>query len=114
MVAPQTRSGPITTDWKAFEHCAGGGDATRPPYVDLDPPRTAHLHAPLPVRTLQVDGGSEFAPAFEQACQKRAPAVRAPAPLVEPERVELLGMGALGAFDRPVLEKHRQAYYVRK
>lgn len=66
MVAPQRRSGPITTDWKAFEHCAGGGDATRPPYVDLDPPRTAHLHAPLPVRALRVDGGSEFAPAFER------------------------------------------------
>ena len=25
----------------------------------------------LPVRALQADGGSEFAPAFEQACQKR-------------------------------------------
>jgi putative transposase len=32
---------------------------------------TLQLRMPFPIRALQVDGGSEFAAEFEQACQKR-------------------------------------------
>jgi putative transposase len=39
--------------------------------ASADFPDTLQLRMPFPIRAVQVDGGSEFAAEFEQACQQR-------------------------------------------
>lgn len=47
---------------------------------------TLQQRMPFPLKALQVDGGSEFAAAFEQACQERGLPVRPAPPLPQAQR----------------------------
>ena len=56
----------VVSRWDVIEARSRATSATATQFLD-----TLQRRMPFPVRALQVDGGSEFAAAFEQACQQR-------------------------------------------
>lgn len=56
----------VVSRWDVIEAHARATSARAAQFLD-----TLLARMPFPVRALQVDGGSEFAAAFEQACQQR-------------------------------------------
>jgi len=56
----------VVSRWDVLEAYRRATSVTAARFLD-----TLQARMPFPIRALQVDGGSEFAAAFEQACQQR-------------------------------------------
>ncbi|GKS58167.1 IS481 family transposase [Nitrospira sp.] len=55
----------VISRWDVFETYRRATSVTAPQFL-----ATLQRRMPVPIRAIQVDGGSEFAAAFEQACQQ--------------------------------------------
>ena len=56
----------VVSRWDVLEVHSRATASPAAPFLD-----TLQRRLPFPIRAVQVDGGSEFAAAFEQACQQR-------------------------------------------
>ncbi len=66
VVVKQFTARDVVSRWDVVEAHRRATATTATEFLD-----TLQQLMPFPIRTLQVDGGSEFAAAFEQACQQR-------------------------------------------